>query len=384
MNDIDFDVQSLQITAQLKALTKIEETDKVPLAGVSLSGGNPVLYINPSTWKELNETEKSFILDHEMLHLILNHHSRFNGKSAKLSNIATDLAINSFLFTAYDKKHMPFLIKEYGILDPEDSKFNLEPLRSADYYYATVRSTVEPTYSWSGYGDPMDKLDEQGWGASLQDLEDQEESVEMQQARQAGLGVGQLIDILKEELSFALSRRRFSQFLLEVSGKKQLSMVGYDRIETWSAPSRRIKHKKIRLPSDHFRVDTSKFKKNRILVFADVSGSCTAHSAWFTQALEAIPDRYFIKTIKYFDTQVHDQLRSGGGTAFEPLVAYASENEHEWDQVFVLSDGEGTPMSNCPSPHKWIWFLTPDPVLRFIPQQSQVWSLDQFVLNQGS
>ena len=67
---------------------------RVPTAGVFASGK---MLFNPDWLEELKINEVTFILAHELMHLILSTHERGIGANAKLVNIAHDLIINEQL-----------------------------------------------------------------------------------------------------------------------------------------------------------------------------------------------------------------------------------------------------------------------------------------------
>lgn len=64
---------------------------RVPTAGVFASGK---MLFNPGFLEGLNASETTFVLAHELMHLILLTHERGVGQNAKLVNIAHDLIIN--------------------------------------------------------------------------------------------------------------------------------------------------------------------------------------------------------------------------------------------------------------------------------------------------
>jgi predicted metal-dependent peptidase len=74
----------------LISLNKVWRND-LPTAGVSISGINQQLAINPEFWASLNDDVKKGVLIHELMHIAFNHLvTRDNYQDKKLFNIAAD------------------------------------------------------------------------------------------------------------------------------------------------------------------------------------------------------------------------------------------------------------------------------------------------------
>lgn len=82
----------------------LEESDKVPTAGVFFRGITPVMVYNPKFIDKLTLPEVKFLLAHEAQHLIWGHNKRGeeHGYDHKLYNIATDMLINKTLIDEYN------------------------------------------------------------------------------------------------------------------------------------------------------------------------------------------------------------------------------------------------------------------------------------------
>lgn len=98
------------------------------LAAVSVQNGRIHLHIDPARLESLSVEQVSRILEHECLHLILEHLNRTEGRHPYVWNIATDLAINS-LINGMDM----------GLLCGKEPFTDLPPKKSADFYYAVIR-----------------------------------------------------------------------------------------------------------------------------------------------------------------------------------------------------------------------------------------------------
>jgi predicted metal-dependent peptidase len=81
----------------------LDETDKVPTAGVYFKGITPTMVYNKEFIDKLTLGETKFLLAHEAQHLIWGHNKRAeeHGYDHKLYNIATDMLINKTLVEEY-------------------------------------------------------------------------------------------------------------------------------------------------------------------------------------------------------------------------------------------------------------------------------------------
>jgi predicted metal-dependent peptidase len=81
----------------------LEESDKIPTAGVFFRGITPVMMYNKEFIDSLELDEVKFLLAHEAQHLIWGHNRRGeeHGYDHRLYNIATDMLINKTLMDEY-------------------------------------------------------------------------------------------------------------------------------------------------------------------------------------------------------------------------------------------------------------------------------------------
>lgn len=108
---------------------------RVPVAGVSVVNGDITLHINPEGYLSYTREERTFILIHEVMHIIYYHHIREKNRHHGLWNVATDLAINQLIETNY--AHMPI---DCLRLDSWEKKhgFRLPQKLTAEGYYKIV------------------------------------------------------------------------------------------------------------------------------------------------------------------------------------------------------------------------------------------------------
>jgi len=73
------------------------QTDKMPTCGVTIQNGRIQLYWNPKCFEKCNLKEARALLEHECMHLVMDHMDRAHEREQKMWNIATDLAINQLI-----------------------------------------------------------------------------------------------------------------------------------------------------------------------------------------------------------------------------------------------------------------------------------------------
>jgi hypothetical protein len=129
--------------------------------------------------------------------------------------------------------------------------------------------------------------------------------------------------------------------------------------DKWNRRSRKLQG----FPPD-LLLPVSKAKETEdIFIAIDVSGSIDwAALELFVSVVKNIPKHFKINAITFntvcrpFDIR-SDQVRAGGGTAFQPIEDYIQDNFKRYPKaVFVLTDGGGTPV-RPQYPGRWTWML---------------------------
>jgi len=112
-------------------------------AGVTINRGLPLLVYDPEIWKEhkLTKDDLTWILEHELMHLLLSHMARRFNKHPMMWNYATDMAINCKL----ESTKMPVLL-------PDAQPFNFPNDLSAEEYYEMLYKKFPPQGDGQGDG----------------------------------------------------------------------------------------------------------------------------------------------------------------------------------------------------------------------------------------
>lgn len=315
---------------------------EVQTAGASKSN----ILVNPDFWELLNETERSFLIDHEVLHVVLNHHSRFEKEHHGIANVACDLAINSMLYEQYvGKKDPARIIPKLWEAGQFPQKYGMETLRGADFYLELLKQS-------------MHMLPQALRGAIQRASSEQSGSKELEEKLEESGGFSldgtEIANQVKIELM--RSKQSFESLLKELYGNTSLHS-GFVREERFCR-ARRGPTSSLALPEMWSESGQAKIRKNKIGLFLDFSGSCSSMTGIFQAAAELIPKQFFVVDKYKFATKLakfEENTFIGGGTNFGPIQGY----EKMYDQIWIFSDADGN-MPCWSTPSKITWFLGGD------------------------
>ena len=388
---------------------------KFPTAWVEFdSNGNNIGFcFNPAFWNRLNTYQRSFIVAHECLHILLNHGVR--GKSAKfrdLSNIAMDVVVNTMLVDNYgfDRSKLGDFSTEGCWLDTVFEKKNITVSygENYEYYYNLLEEnttfievdTLELCDDHSGLG----KILGEGIASSLpldiqQDADDiknqDKEGDKVDCGHKAGTETGHKVTVALEESKISTAWTDLFKHFVKIKSPR------LDENEQWARLHRRLQSMDSRLmiPSEHYDFDVEKPEKISIWLFIDVSGSCENIRPYFFKAVKSIPTDKFDIRLFTFDTEVHEikqftkkreriDIWGCGGTSFTTIEAniqtlIRKEHIKYPTLVLIFTDGEGDYV--YPEyPDRWHWFLHTDSrfgyfAKDFIPKKSYSYKLVDFV-----
>jgi predicted metal-dependent peptidase len=330
----------------VNAMRKQFRKDLPAAAGVNITD-QINLYINPELFaNEENDHVRAEILEHEVKHIIFDHHGRakdLDDYQHDLWNIATDITINAPL------KH---LHKKYWTVDRLRQmlkKSNIEDDKPAEYYYHILKDYCNKNGGKGGKGHQQvksggqltddhstwgknEKLDGEGSGnkdgnAQIEALKRQIVKKAMKEAIDACKGCGSVpMEILKayEDLNKATVnwRQQLRQFL----NKADKSNVR----KTRTRPNRRLKY-----------LTSGRLKNPETHIFIGIDESGSVGDDFFTQFFSEIDEASKIEGVKF--TIIHSDCtvnkmyeyetgmkieRSGcGGTAYMPAINKAIEEK---------------------------------------------------------
>lgn len=280
----------------------------------------------------------SFLLAHEVMHCVLNHFTRRNGREPKKWNYAADYVINAMLLESgftlipsdsdktkygclYDKKYDGMTTEQvYNLLDKEEKK-------NSDAHSDKCTLDSHPGDEDYPAEDQTGKQSE----AEAQEIDDKWKDVLVKAAASAGAdnipaGIKRLLD------SFIAPKIKWHEVLRKCIS--EYTKADY----TWMRPNRRHFSSGIILPS------MNKQEKINIAVAVDTSGSISSDdiNAFMSEikGIVSMYDEYEVNAA-YFDTCVHNpstfsdeagfenfvnSIAGGGGTNFESWWHHSNDN----------------------------------------------------------
>lgn len=349
----------MYISAQLAAIGGVKESESVETAGIN----SDELLINPIFYKSLNSIERLLLVDHEILHLVFHHHTRF--ENSLLTNYCADLAINGILYRKYVGSEDPNIIIptlwKIGVFPQKD---NLPELMTTDWYIEVLKSREIYKYAYTplyqGFGGRI------GEGAALEEKLNGLEG-----------GLGDLQKQVRKEFEYS-KNRSFDKLVKDLAGCGTISS-GYGQIERYGYNRRQPDSL---IPYCGYGEGNVKIRKNNIILLLDYSSSCESLIPIFEKAVSQISKQFFNTDCYLFADYIHKSPNNvGSGTNYNDFDNFVSK--YSYDMVWVFTDGYG---SKCKlsHPNKWHWFLKGESIssttIDFIPKDSHIHFLDHFVL----
>lgn len=115
-------------------------TDKVPTMGVTVKNGRIMLYHNPSFTEKLTLKETKAVLEHECLHLVMDHITREKNRDHMLWNEATDIAINQMI---NGLPKCALTVENVFGNDKDSNAYNIRRDETADYYFELLNKDAQ-------------------------------------------------------------------------------------------------------------------------------------------------------------------------------------------------------------------------------------------------
>lgn len=370
-----------------------KEDMSIPTACVTPNGE---FIINPKWFEKLTSNEKMFVVLHEILHIALLHLLR-KKEPVQIWNIATDLAINSFLeYAGFDPDRLEVICvfpKHFGFEEnlSEEEYFRLliqnkekvdkvidKIMKQSSSFYKNIYKGSEKSDNQEGKMNSDQKGDEVKKGVDHENIDSskkQEDIVERKSGIENYKGFDEhkyderkisndekkkIIDKYRRVLISASKEMKRGKFpgwfksLIEelenpkVNWKELLRKFVKQTVKTkedWRRPNKRYLPYNIILPS--------KYQKILNLVIAiDTSGSISDEDLKeFVSEVNAIMKSFeaynilliqndtkiqYVREIRYPDTlRIEDlKMRGRGGTDFRPVFRYLDEKRIRYPVVF--------------------------------------------------
>jgi len=381
LKQIQESIQSIitkHILFACSAITKTHEIDNN--IDTAATDGKKIIY-NESFFQSLAYKQRSTLICHELLHILLGHHLRMRGKDLELWNAACDYVINLILV------QMNFEPLDNWLLDPKYKGWSAEDvyndLKNQDQQKQDQQKQ-QSNESGGSFSEPKNSKGNQMSDAELEEAKSQAE----QEAREAK---SQLQRRMKGiEKSNTLTPQKKANQLKEIGQgaecfSERLEDIKHSRID-WRAVVSRflLEENETELDCERFnfyQMENSDFELienarrseefGKVAFCMDVSGSLS-HMAKEVcseafHALEQVQQgeliTYYISTcIKLKETITSaDQLTtvSGGGTNFDCFFNREVINgEFEAEGIIFVTDGHVQSSNWIEPPCNVLWVLT--------------------------
>ena len=397
-------------------------------------------YYSEDFWESTSWYERIFTTCHEMLHVLLNHGVRTkNLENRKLANIAADLVVNHLLESKFGfiKELLSGWWRFVWVETVFPAHMKVPTDESLEFYYdlllknaneIKIQLLVDQHFFGPGDGDPSEDGNPGGKGQKpgegegelcdastaaqvvseiakrlrWQDKKDLDPMMKEHGdpdhtgkdgknpgGKYAGTGAGNVWTLFTE--APRVKKPRWETIVHKWCKRKlhEIEML----VPQWIFEDRRytlIPKGRMFLPSESN--DRNRFfykRKVRVVMFLDNSGSCSHMAERFFRAATSIPEDKFEVTVCCYDTVVHKldlkdlKMIGGGGTHFPPKEEWiqkqiaTSDMDSYPDLVFDLTDGYGSDFFP-EHPSRWVFFMTEDHSLSYIPSESRHYMLADF------
>lgn len=370
------------IFQRLVKLGRPQFSQSVPTAAVSLNKDSKKInfLFNPVFWNGLSDTDRSFIIAHECLHLIYRHFEYLTG-SLQRANVAKDITINESLVNYFGFQPSSDLLEKLCFINTVfPDRTDVLPNQGAQYYYDLLPENTDKNsidiHDFNGTPEELSKFLQEN--LTQEDFKAIEEKV-----KKAGTSKnGEWVSGLPKN---NISKQKWDNVIKQWSRK----FLFEKDVDQWIMPSRRhaLLDPSLSMQSE---LTVENRRPERILVwfFQDYSGSCVAYADRFRNAALSLPPNRFDVRMFSFDTSVVEvglqsgEVYGGGGTSFAELERYIQQEMTEKstpypEAVFVMTDGYGDDVSPQ-IPNRWHVFLTEGGSSGNFPNEVSTYNLSEF------
>lgn len=328
------------------------------------------LFFAPAFLDDLTDSELVFILQHEILHVVLKHVMRTGDMDNELFNIACDIVVNSYILYAANNDLKSITLSRYGESMHKAPNGNEGSLYTAEEVYKMLQNSMPPSSSGasggsgsgsgsgqrtgpgsgSGSGQGSGQFDDHSkWGSIADDDFEAQLDVNIKNAYEASQKGRGTIPAGLERMIGELVRPK-TDWRTILTDFVQEEIVDY----SFAPPDRRFSESPFFLPDFN---EKDEFVRD-ILFMVDTSGSMSSRE--ITQAfseLKGAIEQFNGKLegwLGFFDASVTppqpfadiNELEiirpvGGGGTDFEVIFDYVNEDMSDKNiaSIIILTDG---------------------------------------------
>lgn len=337
-----------------------EDEKKVPTACIDKRGN---IYFNRNFFTSLDDSMIHFVLAHEVMHMLLDHHSRLGGRKAFLWNVAGDVLINEMLEDHFTSKGTRLDLSSY--CTARSLRIDIDPNSTTTEEVYELLLKNPPTRSKQGgegsgeggiqAGDDLADF-EPGDDPESQDVRTASEDTPQSAKEWADAGLeaatrsrmaGNCPAFMERQIDKLLNPEICWTDVLAYYLRNKFCMKNRSR-HTFTPPNRRYLYQDVILTS---RVGK---KKPSIAFSIDTSGSMSSQDiSKGVSELDAIRKLYKVPVyLMEADYAVHrakwiqhneeiPSLKGGGGTSFVPVMDHLKQNKPDIDVLVYFTDGYG-------------------------------------------
>lgn len=339
-----------------------EDSKKVPTACIDRKGN---IYFNREFFSGLSDNMVHFVLAHEVMHMLLDHHNRLGGRQAFLWNVAGDVLINEMLQDHFTQKGTRLDLSAY--ITSRSFNFDIDHnTATTEEVYELILKNNPPKKKGGGGGqgegeggiqDGSDLADfEPGEGPEGEDIRTASEDTPQNAKEWADAGLeaatrsrmaGNCPAFMERQIDKLLNPEIAWNEVLAYYLRNKFCMKNKSR-HTFTPPNRRYLYQDMILTS---RVGK---KKPSIAFSIDTSGSMSEQDISKGIAeMDAIRKMYRVPVyLMEADYTVHrakwvepneqiPSLKGGGGTSFVPVMDHLKANKPDVDVLVYFTDGYG-------------------------------------------
>lgn len=323
-----------------------EFTNRIPTAGVSITD-KVNLIINPDFFRTLNPIEQAAVLEHECLHVVMNHFKRREHRKHRMYNVAADMAINDYIKGL--PKEIRLMKDGKPVTDKEGKEvksklifakdMQLPQFQTSEYYYEQLQKRQDQNKDQQ-YEPGQDTLDDHDvWGESIDNDEVIDEKIKglVKPAMDAARKAGQFPHDLEKLVSALFNKAKDWRQDLQKFAAKNTEILGES--------SRKVRNRRYGILFPGYK----KMPHLTLAVAVDTSGSVPDEALdQFMAEIAKIEKQGATIWIIESDADVHAcykfdprkkiKFHGRGGTSFGPALRKAEELDV--DGVIYMTDGD--------------------------------------------
>ena len=345
-----------------------EDSKTVPTAAVTKDG---TIYFNTEFFDGLSESMVHFVLAHEVMHLVLEHHQRRAARDPLMWNVAGDVLINEMLSQHFSCHRISLDLSAFCTVDSTGVDIDPDNTTTEQVYdklmanAPKVRMQIQAVLGEDGQGPCDIMFDSSGssdgagdpdGGVDGNTIRDKSESTPQNEREwgEAALESATRSKIAGKCPQF-MERRIDKMLNPEIPWSEVLAYYLRQKFcqnsksrHTFTPPNRRYLHQDVIMTS---RVGA---KKPSIAFSIDTSGSMSRDDITKgVSEMDAIRKLYKVPVyLMEADYSVHKAqwvsphedipaLTGGGGTSFVPVIEHLKQNKPDVDLLVYFTDGYG-------------------------------------------